>query len=149
MLNAQGCVLLFHFDFATGALAGNPFWATPGGGVHPGETFAEAAQRELFEETGLTEPVGSEIARREAHFLSPEGESIRGLERYFGIRVDNPALDFSHQTEWERAEMQVHRWWTVDALRNTTETVYPEEIIEFIGMVRYSSESVKLRGTVF
>ena len=31
----------------------NSHWITPGGGVEPGETPAEAAVREVYEETGL------------------------------------------------------------------------------------------------
>jgi len=34
----------------------SPRWDIPKGGVDPGESFAEAARRELLEETGLTMP---------------------------------------------------------------------------------------------
>jgi len=33
-------------------VAGRPTWEMPTGGVHPGETLEQAAQRELAEETG-------------------------------------------------------------------------------------------------
>ncbi|MEM8738359.1 MAG: NUDIX domain-containing protein [Planctomycetota bacterium] len=51
LLDARGRILLFRFvDPVTAA----PFWITPGGGLDPGETHREAAQRELKEETGIS-----------------------------------------------------------------------------------------------
>src|SRR5690348_760268 len=38
-------VLLFKFEHKKGALAGQSFWATPGGGLDPGESYSQAARR--------------------------------------------------------------------------------------------------------
>src|SRR5699024_1443315 len=55
--DAQGRVLL--------ALRGTEpergCWSVPGGSVEPGETLAEAAAREAFEETGLLVEIGREL----------------------------------------------------------------------------------------
>lgn len=36
-------------------------WSVPGGSCEPGETFAETAAREAFEETGLQVTIGQEL----------------------------------------------------------------------------------------
>ena len=43
-------LLLFRYEDEHQAA----FWATPGGELLTGESFVDAAQRELFEETGFT-----------------------------------------------------------------------------------------------
>ena len=62
IINPLNKVLLFNFTFDVGPLKGQDFWATPGGGLENNESYRQAAQRELFEETGLTIDVGNQVA---------------------------------------------------------------------------------------
>jgi 8-oxo-dGTP diphosphatase len=136
ILDPSGSVLLFRFVFRSGALAGEDFWATPGGALETGETFAQAAVRELEEETGIrSDTLGPEVARREFVLQLASGESVIADERYFVVAVPDRSVSRDGWTELEREVMTEHRWWSLEELGETIETVWPEDLAAMIQAV--------------
>ena len=128
LLDADDRLLLFRFT-PNGVPA---FWCTPGGECDPEEPFAEAAIRELHEETGLHAEPGPEIRRIVADFVIFTGEPITADERYFRIRAPHTRIDTTGHTELERAIMQEHRWFTRDELATWPETIFPTDILSML-----------------
>lgn len=129
VIDSENRLLLFKFEHKTGPLAGQAFWATPGGGVDAGESYAEAACRELLEEAGLRiDDPGPEIGHRQVKFQTPDGEMVEADERFFLIRSHTPEISTEHWTDLERAVMAEHRWWSSDELRSTDDQIWPEDL---------------------
>jgi 8-oxo-dGTP pyrophosphatase MutT (NUDIX family) len=129
VIDARKRVLLFRFEHKQGALAGQTFWATPGGGLDPGESFAGAARRELLEETGLAvvDP-GPEVHQRTVTFQMPEGDMVRSDERFFLIRVENASISNERWTDLEQEVIAAHHWWSAAELLIATEQIWPEDL---------------------
>ena len=110
------------------------FWITPGGGVEPGESFAEAARRELFEETGHSvSALGEPVLYREKVLANGTG-SIQHLEQFYCVRLAaSLVVSTAGHTELELTALKSHRWWTLDELEATDEVIYPEN---FAALVR-------------
>ena len=121
-------VLLFH-----GADPGDPadrYWITPGGGLVAGESPAEGAARELFEETGLRiDPAGlGDPVFREVVEFSFEHRSYRQEQDFFLLRVPSWEVDTANFDDAERRSIDGHRWWTADELGSAAESFYPETL---------------------
>lgn len=125
LVNRQGAVLLFRFDTADER---PPFWCTPGGALDPGEGYAAAAARELWEETGIRAAPGPEIARRLVDFVTIERVPVTADERWFRVDTDVDEIDPAGHTELERRVMQQWRWFTPAELAAWPEPIYPDDL---------------------
>jgi 8-oxo-dGTP pyrophosphatase MutT (NUDIX family) len=132
LVDRDGRVLLFRGSDSTLPEAGS-WWITPGGGVEEGESLAQAARREVLEETGQVLPadLGPVILTRTAEFRF-EAVRYRQTESFFRVSATHSEIDYSGWTEIERRTVHTHRWWSVDELRATTETFYPEGLPDLL-----------------
>lgn len=125
-------VLLFHFIFDQGPLAGEAFWALPGGVLQPGESFHDTAIRELFEETGLRLPVGDPVDQIETEFRDIEGTGFLASEKLFRVYAPSAAIDTGGMSEDEARLIRSHLWWSQEELKETAQTVYPTGLAELL-----------------
>ena len=133
LLDAQQRVLLFRGVDPDSPERGT-WWLTPGGGLDPGETAAQGAARELFEETGLRlDPaaLGEPVHERVAEFVF-DGQAYRQSEQFFLARVDAHDVDTAGFTPLEVEAMLEHRWWTAEELRTTDAVVYPQALAQVL-----------------
>ncbi len=128
VLNERDELLMFEYQEADG----RRFWVTPGGGVEPNESFEQAAVRELLEETGFKlENIGKPVWERRK-ILDFLNERVMFDERHFVVRVGGAEVSGENPDGLERDMTLGHRWWSLEELISTSETVYPENLVCYL-----------------
>lgn len=142
VINAEERVLLFLVEDADVFDPADPpekvrspqWWIMPGGGVEEGETFEDAARREVFEETGIEAVVGPCVFEVD-QLLVVHGREIVFQERFFAVKVERPDVVVDGNNEAELSTYRAHRWWSVEELEQTDETVFPVGFAEVMRKV--------------
>ncbi|HEY6739149.1 MAG TPA: NUDIX domain-containing protein [Actinopolymorphaceae bacterium] len=136
VLDSDDKVLLFHTQDPTYPELGT-WWELPGGGIEPGETYLEAAVRELAEETGITadtDRVGTPTWRRRATFRY-RGERYVNNEVVVSVRLPDsePAVEGDDRVGFEDEDYFEYRWWSQSEIADSTEQFYPGRLPTLLG----------------
>ena len=128
VLDANDAILLFHTRDAEHPELGT-WWELPGGGIERGESWRDAAARELAEETGIVaDPaqLGGANWRRRATFRTRQVRHLQN-ERILTLRLarEAPDLDESGRLDYECEDYFGYRWWPTSAIVGSAERFYP------------------------
>ncbi|MBO0769536.1 MAG: NUDIX domain-containing protein [Solirubrobacterales bacterium] len=131
LIDPEDRVLLFRSHPSNG----RAFWFPVGGEIDPGESAADAAVRECFEETGLVGlELGAEVFSR--RFVFHWRERVwDARERWFIAHVEHFTPVFDHMEAIEIDDFSDCRWLSVDELRSVQtagDLLTPSELLELL-----------------
>ena len=130
-IDPDGRVLLLG-----GRAEGRRVWITPGGGCWPDEDDPTTACREFFEETGFRidpRDVGRAVGYTSGLWTAEDGTRYRSVDYHFAVRLEAFAPTRDGHEALESAWIEEFRWWPIEDLETTHETVWP---LELAGLIR-------------
>lgn len=109
------------------------WWELPGGGLDEGEDLAEAARRELAEESGiLLRELGRKLWVRESRFLYRGRAHHRIGHVFLGRTPSTLAQVPLKPNENEKAGLIERRWWSATELRTCPDKLLPGNLAELL-----------------
>lgn len=137
LLDPEDRVLLMRYD---DRLPNGIHWCTPGGGLDQGEDYATGAARELAEETGWTDITLLEEIFRRSHVMEHAHVIVRQVERFYLARTEHRRREISGVDAMHAADgIAAWRWWSVQELDATSESIWPAELADLVRSARRPS----------
>ena len=138
LLNDAGELLLMCMDDPTitsiGEESSGPFWTLIGGEIEPDETIWDAAEREVFEETGL--------GKKDVEFgpmvwfgeldLMLYGKPTHIRQEFIVARTKRRDISLANLTSYEKEVVKKVSWFSLDRIIHSGEVVHPVVLAKFL-----------------
>lgn len=134
LLNDKNQLLLMRVDdpgtHSIGDKYSGSFWVTIGGQQEPGETVTGSALRELTEETGIKKDdvkFGPVVWLRELDLVIYT-KPVQIKEQYILAHTIKYEVTPTNLTDYEINIVKELRWFSLDDISNSKETIYPPNL---------------------
>jgi 8-oxo-dGTP pyrophosphatase MutT (NUDIX family) len=131
LLNEANELLLMCMDDPTITSIGEEycghFWTLIGGEIEPNETVREAAEREVFEETGLAKEdieFGPQVWFGELDLIL-YGRPTHIMQKFIVARTKHRNISLANLTSYEKAVVKQVSWFSLERMVNSGEVIHP------------------------
>jgi 8-oxo-dGTP pyrophosphatase MutT (NUDIX family) len=153
LLNEANELLLMCMDDPTIASIGEKyagrFWTLIGGEIEPGETIQDAAVREVFEETGLSEEdieLGPQVWSGKLDLIF-KGKPTHIKQEFIVAKTRRRDISLANLTPDEKEVVKQVAWFSLDRIINSGEVIHPIVLPKYLPDViagRYPKEPLEI-----
>ncbi|MFH1461567.1 MAG: NUDIX domain-containing protein [bacterium] len=111
-----------------------PFWFVIGGEIEQGESTAQAAIREIHEETGILKEhikLGPIVWHGEFDLILA-GTPTHIKEQFIVAKTKQKKISLENLTQWEKVVVKKIVWFSLDEIKNCNEIIYPIVLLDYL-----------------